>query len=579
MALSIGSKVGLGVAFALAVLVLVGVVSYRSTVQLVDTTYRVTHTYQVLESLERLMGAAADAETGVRGYVISGAEEFLEPYGAARRETGRTLASLRALAADNPDQLRRVDELERRLADSFEWLDGTARLRREAGLAASVERIRSGDGKAKTDGLRALIDQMEREERALLSRRSSAASATARQAVGIIVVGTVLALVFLVSGGLVINREIRGRQQAEARIRASEARYRALFDQMPVGLFRTAPDGRILDANPAMAQMLGYPDVASLEAVSAPALYLDPEERERRLEHIARVGLLKDFEVQLRRADGVPIWARSSVRAIHGPDGGVVAYEGAAEDVTETRRVQQALVERTRALEAAQEELVRKERLAILGQLAGGVSHELRNPLGVIKNSVYYLRMVTPEDDRVRKHLQILEREVASATRIVTDLLDFARTTPPVRLPVDLNEVVREVLDRTPLPATVRVNLALAEALPPLAIDRHQVGLVLGNLVRNAAQAMPEGGVLTIRTAAAEDGPLVAVEDTGPGIPPERIEKIFEPLYTTKAKGIGLGLAVAKSLADANGGRILVESEPGRGSCFTVRFAHVPEEG
>src|SRR3990170_3565795 len=243
-----------------------------------------------------------------------------------------------------------------------------------------------------------------------------------------------------------------------------------------------------------------------------------------------------------------------------------------------TERVLVALEEKTRELETAQEELVRKERLAILGQLAGGGSHELRNPLGVMKNSVYYLKMVLPEDERVRKHLGIMEREVTTSTRIVSDLLDFARAKPPDQAPTDLSELVREVLDRTPLAENVEVVARLAPDLPPVAVDALQVQQVLGNLITNGAQAMPEGGTLTIETARAEGGARVAVSDTGAGIAPENLEKIFQPLFTTKAKGIGLGLAVAQGLAEANGGTISVESAVGRGSRFLVVFPQKTKE-
>ena len=243
-----------------------------------------------------------------------------------------------------------------------------------------------------------------------------------------------------------------------------------------------------------------------------------------------------------------------------------------------SQELEQKVEERTRQLREAQEELVRKERLAILGQLAGGVSHELRNPLGVMKNSVYYLKMVLPEDEKVRKHLGIMEREVTTATRIVSDLLDFARAKPPSQAPTDLSELVREVLDRTPLAENVEVVARLAPDLPPIAVDALQVQQVLGNLITNGAQAMPEGGTLTIETARAEGGARVAVSDTGVGIAPENLEKIFQPLFTTKAKGIGLGLAVAQGLAEANGGTIRVESAPGRGSRFLVVFPQKTKE-
>jgi signal transduction histidine kinase len=228
--------------------------------------------------------------------------------------------------------------------------------------------------------------------------------------------------------------------------------------------------------------------------------------------------------------------------------------------------------ERTAELEAAQADLVRAERLAILGQLAGGVSHELRNPLGVIKNSVYFLRMVVPEEERVRKHLNILEREVETATRIITSLLDFAQLRAPAATLVDLNALVQQQLERTPAPAGIATRLELAPELPPVMVDPEHIRLVLGNLLLNAIQAMSDGGTLTLRTAAAAPGVSLMIADTGVGIPSENLDKIFEPLFTTKAKGIGLGLSLAKRLVESNRGSIGVESLPGQGTRFELRF-------
>jgi signal transduction histidine kinase len=231
------------------------------------------------------------------------------------------------------------------------------------------------------------------------------------------------------------------------------------------------------------------------------------------------------------------------------------------------------------ALEAAQEELVRNERLATLGQLAGSVGHELRNPLGVIKNSVYFLGMVLPEQEKVRKHLAILEREVANANRIVSELLDFARVKTPVRVPTDLHEIVRAAIERIAVPAGVILEVDLARGLPAPVVDPMQVRQILDNLLGNAIQAMPSGGTLTVRSWLDTGGPAVAVTDTGVGIPPENLGKIFQPLFTTKAKGIGLGLALARDFAQANHAEIRVDSEPGRGTTFTLRFARGGEGG
>jgi signal transduction histidine kinase len=245
----------------------------------------------------------------------------------------------------------------------------------------------------------------------------------------------------------------------------------------------------------------------------------------------------------------------------------------AIRDIRERKRAQQALEETTRALEEAQEELARKERLAILGQLAGGMSHELRNPLGVIKNSVYYLNMVLPADPTAREHLAIVEREIAAADRIVTELIDFARVTPSNRDAMDVNAVVRDYFDRRPLPDDVVAVVTLAARLPPVAADAGQIELIIGNLVTNAVQAMPGGGTLTVETGTIEGDIWVTVADTGPGIDADDLGKIFEPLFTTKARGIGLGLTVARRLAVANGAGLSVTSVRGEGSRFEIRFS------
>jgi signal transduction histidine kinase len=230
-----------------------------------------------------------------------------------------------------------------------------------------------------------------------------------------------------------------------------------------------------------------------------------------------------------------------------------------------------------RALAETQEELLRKEKLAMLGQLAGGVGHELRNPLGVMKNSVYYLEMILPEEARARKHLGILDREVGTANRIVSDLLEFARMKSASRSLIDLKVVVSDLLERLPVPETVAVAWEMPDGLSRVSADRLHVEQILTNLITNAVQAMPDGGALTIAGRDEPAGVVLSVTDTGIAIRPEDLPKIFQPLFTTKPKGIGLGLAVARDLADANRAVITVESTQGVGSRFAVRFER-PDE-
>jgi signal transduction histidine kinase len=182
-----------------------------------------------------------------------------------------------------------------------------------------------------------------------------------------------------------------------------------------------------------------------------------------------------------------------------------------------------------------------------------------------------------PEPE-VKETLEILQKEVRTSERIISSLLDFARTKPPTRRKVDINEVVQEALSRIAVPENVEVVSQLDEGLPIILADPDQLGQVFGNIIFNAVQAMPQGGQLVVKTSEVSEklpkSEWVAVSftDTGVGISEESLGKLFEPLFTTKAKGVGLGLAVTKALVEGHGGTIEVKSEVGVGTTFTVRL-------
>ena len=249
------------------------------------------------------------------------------------------------------------------------------------------------------------------------------------------------------------------------------------------------------------------------------------------------------------------------------------------------RSLQQALGnlrERSRQLLEAQEELVRKEKLAVLGQVAGSVGHELRNPLGVMSNAVYFLQTVLSDADQTTKeYLDIIKNEIADSERIVSDLLDSVRTKPPQPETVGLAELIGQTLRKCSVPPSVSVKLDVPATLPPLRVDPLQIQQVLRNLISNAVEAMPEGGSLEIRALENKhDGTItVSVHDAGTGMTPEVLAKLFQPLFTTKARGIGLGLVVVKNLTEANGGSVRVESQLGRGSVFSVTLPAAHETG
>lgn len=237
-----------------------------------------------------------------------------------------------------------------------------------------------------------------------------------------------------------------------------------------------------------------------------------------------------------------------------------------------------AELERTiKQLRNAQEQLLRQERLAVLGQLAGSVGHELRNPLGVIANALYYLRSLLLEmDGTAAQYLELIAQRVQEADKIVADLLNLSRTQPVQQDETSAQALIDAALARTAPAESVDVRVDVAAELPTLFVDAQQMGQVLTNLITNACQAMDDEGVLQIsahlRPAAqpAESAVAIAISDSGPGIDEEVLPKIFDPLFTTKPGGIGLGLAICRNLIEVNRGKLAVACEIGSGCTFTV---------
>lgn len=210
------------------------------------------------------------------------------------------------------------------------------------------------------------------------------------------------------------------------------------------------------------------------------------------------------------------------------------------------------------------------ERLALIGQVAGGVAHELRNPLNVVKTSVYYLlNAKNPSPEKSVSHLQRIERQVGQAEEVIAALVRFAKMPLPDVGPLEIDKLVDSALALTEVPANIQVVRNCHEGLWAIA-DADQLRIVLDNLIRNACEAMPNGGTLSLTAASRPPYLHIDVTDTGTGIEPDNLQRVMEPFYSTKARGIGLGLAMAKALVEKSGGRISVASEAGRGTIFTV---------
>ena len=239
----------------------------------------------------------------------------------------------------------------------------------------------------------------------------------------------------------------------------------------------------------------------------------------------------------------------------------------AIEDITERKKAYDELKE-------TREKLFRFEKLATLGKLAGIVSHELRNPLGAIRNSVYFLRLkLDPslQDEKIKRHLEIMDQEISNSDRIINDVLFFSRVKQLIITQNNLNEILKAALKKVITSPNIKVDTDLAE-LPLIPSDEGQLVQVFINIILNAVESMPKGGKLAISSSVKQDRDFinVSIKDTGEGISKENLLKLFEPLFSTKINGTGLGMVVCKGIIENHKGYIKVESKEDKGTLVTV---------
>ena len=243
------------------------------------------------------------------------------------------------------------------------------------------------------------------------------------------------------------------------------------------------------------------------------------------------------------------------------------------------RSLENRVEARTRELKSAQDELIKKERLAAIGQMASVVGHEIRNPLAVINNSIYFIKTkvnaaaaasTVPIEPKIVKHISIIESEIRQANGIIDEILGFARTRELNPKLTHLNSYIEDLTMSFPFPPHIELMKQLSPENPTVNIDTDEMTQAVRNLIKNGIEVMPERGRIYVRTELAGDMVRLDVEDTGPGIPKETLDKIFAPFFTTKARGTGLGLAVVKKIVDRHKGRVEVSSVLGKGTCFKL---------
>jgi PAS domain S-box-containing protein len=384
----------------------------------------------------------------------------------------------------------------------------------------------------------------------------------------------------------IIHRDITERKQMEEELRESEERLRNLYESVPDALaVYVGKEGHIIDYNKAFTKAYGYTDEELKDKIFLDFVHPDDHAmliEEYRKEHPEeKLPFRCEINGINKKGESFPI--EISV----GPykkKGRVIGINVMHRDITERRAMERKLQEyaehledmvdeRTKELRESQERLIKSERLAAIGQLATMVGHDLRSPLSAIQNASYYLKMKlgSSRNEKVKKMFGIIDKEIEYANNIVKDLMDFSRVKKLALKKVDLISSIQDAISQLKFPENVTLTTKFSE-VPTIEADPDQLRRVFQNIALNGAQAMPDGGELTISTR--KDGNFVEAvfTDTGVGISEENMEKLFTPLFSTKVQGVGLGLAICKNLVEGHNGRIEVKSKVGQGSTFTVKL-------
>lgn len=369
--------------------------------------------------------------------------------------------------------------------------------------------------------------------------------------------------------------------ETREQLQLTKDRYQNLFENSSSAIFIIDPDtGVCLNGNLAAEELTGY----NRDQIGAMTIFdlCHPQEHHKLMGEMKTVvsgGRSGDLEISIVRKDGLLRTIALSNKML--TYGGQRVVQSILRDVTELRISAQKEKD-------LQRQLLRSERLSSIGRLAAGVAHELKNPLGAIRNAIYYIRNslrnnpILETDPNLAEILKLAEGEVDGAVLIIGELLDFSRVVQLVPRRTNINEILERLPSIITVPENVNLIWELDLALPSATVDPDRMNQVFCNIANNAVQAMPNGGKLTVRTgflveAAGEEGVsqekvVVSFEDTGVGIEPVHLAKIFEPLFTTKARGTGLGLAITNNIVEKHGGVIVVTSQIGKGTTFTIKL-------
>jgi len=570
----------LAVALLVVALVADAVLSLHNIREVATSVQWVSHTNEVLTRLETVLSTLKDAETGQRGYLLTGEPAYLEPYRDAVDRLPRQIADLRQVTLDNPAQTVRVLRLDQLASEQLAILRRGLDLfalepDRGRALAAARQTVLSGQGKPTMDAIRGEVDQMQRVEWDLLRERGAISRASARIALATTVVALAIGLGLVALAVWLFARNLTIRQRAAEVLHAERERFRTTLTSIGDAVMVTDAQGRVTLLNLAAqaltrwdADAIGRPVDEVFRIVNEATRNTVENPVTKVLREGAIVGLANHTVLIGRDGTEVPI--DDSGAPIRDGRGRVVGVVLVFRDITARRAAEQELRENDRR---------KDEFLAML-------AHELRNPLAPIRNAAHTLALLGTPDDRIHWVSGVIERQVGLMTRLVDDLLDVSRITSGKitlkREPVSIAAVIAQAAEAARPPAESRKEALEVDVAPDVGwVDGDQARLVqvVGNLLDNAIKYTEEGGHIRLTARADDREVVIAVRDSGVGIAADLLPHVFDLFAQAdrslerRQGGLGIGLTLVRRLVDMHGGRVEAASEgPGRGSEFTIRL-------
>ncbi len=385
--------------------------------------------------------------------------------------------------------------------------------------------------------------------------------------------------------------DVNERKKAEDALRESEEKLRNTIESSPEAITLINMNGKVVDCNQAALEMFGYAKKEEMVGEDGFAV-ISSKDRAKAMEDLTTLpqkGPIKNIGVRMVAKDGREFAAEASASLVRDASGNPKYVVTLVRDITERKQMEQKLEEysqelekmvehRAKQLKDTQEQLVKAERLAAIGQVAAMVGHDLRNPLTGISGATYYLKMkLGPNaEKKMMEMLELIEKDIQYSNRIITDLMEYSREIQLELTETTPKSVIAESISVVQIPE--KVQLAdLTQNEPRIRIDIDKMKRVFSNFIKNAVEAMPQGGKLAISSRASSNNVEFRFIDSGVGMAKEVMEKIWTPFFTTKAKGMGLGLAICRRVIEAHQGKISVESIVGEGTTFMITIPLEPK--